>query len=380
MLAALDGHSGAPSARSPDPDAELELPDAPRACLLLVDGLGLEQLRHHADLAPSLNAAAADEPLDAAVPTTTATSLASLATGMPPGRHGLLGATIARVDGRPGEVDATRPMSLLKWRLHGTGPTVDLVDEILPEWFQPLPTMIERAVDVGLDPVVVGPVEHAGTGLNRALFRGGRLWPAADVDQLAGLTIDALRAQPRRLVYTYYGRLDATGHHHGVDSPDWRSALAELETLVVRLVENLPSDALLVVTADHGMVDLAADDLVDVDAAPNLLDGVTTVAGEPRFRQVHTDPGAADDVAATWRAHFGEAVWVFQRTQAVQTGWFGERIADRVLPRIGDVVVVARESIGIVQKTVDPRQAELRGHHGSVTDAERHVPLAVISP
>ena len=57
-----------------------------RACLLIVDGLGWEQLRDHPAAAPFLSELARNsKPITAGFPATTSTSLPSLGTGSPPG-------------------------------------------------------------------------------------------------------------------------------------------------------------------------------------------------------------------------------------------------------------------------------------------------------
>lgn len=347
-------------------DNGLGIPGAARGCLLLIDGLGSDQLQDHADLAPTLAGLRHPEPLDAACPTTTVTSLASLMTGCPPGSHGLLGATLALPDER-------RPMSLLKWRLHGVGDTVDLTDRYVPEDFQPVATVLQRAADAGLDPVSVGPAAHAGTGLNRALLRGAPLWPATGTDEIVELVNCAMREH--RFVYAYYGLLDAAGHHGGVDSRPWREQLLAVDRLVERLTDGLPSDAVLAATSDHGMLDVPGDDLYDIDREPTLLEGVRVVAGEPRFRHVHVDAdGDREQVRRRWARRFADDLLVASREQAIAAGWFGP-VDDRHRDRIGDVVAVSLGTLSIVQKTVDPLQADLRGHHGALTPAERYVPL-----
>lgn len=350
----------------------LGLGSAPRACLLLIDGLGFHQLRDHAHLAPWLSEAVRPDPLDAVCPTTTVASLASLGTGRVPGEHGLIGATIALVD-------QDRPMNLLRWKLAGVGLKRPMLEDQPPERLQPLPTVLQRAAGAGLDPVTVGPREHDGTGLNRAALRGGRHVGADTPAELVTILPAVMSELDRRFVYAYHGALDLAGHTHGVGSREWCAELTSIDRLVSELARRLPTDALLVITADHGMVDIAEDHLIEVADIAGLLDGVRVVAGEPRLRHVHVREGAAADATEAWRDALGDRCWVLSREEAVEAGWFGT-VPDRMRTRIGDVVVAAREPVGIVQKTVDPKQRELLGHHGSLTDAEVHVPLAVIRP
>jgi hypothetical protein len=128
------------------------------------------------------------------------------------------------------------------------------------------------------------------------------------------------------------------------------------------------------------MVDLRPDERVDLADQPELAAGVRLLAGEARARHVHTRRGAAADVLAAWRELLGHAMWVHPREEAIAAGWFGPRVLDRVRPRIGDVVAAAFGPVGVLDRKVDPAQARLTGHHGSMTPAEQLVPLIEIRP
>jgi hypothetical protein len=337
--------------------------------LLVVDGLGWEQLLANADAAPFLaEAAGRGRPVTAGFPATTSASLASLGTGLPPGEHGLVGYTVSL----PG---LDRPMNLLRWELYGFGPPADLLTEVVPERFQPLPTVLERSRDAGLQISLVGPPEHAASGLSRAILRGANFLGAPFLPEVVSVTIDALAREPRVPVYAYHPFLDTTGHVKGVGSAEWLEHLSAVDQAVSSIADGLPPSGTLFVTADHGMVNLSEDQKVDTADAPELMEGVLTLAGEPRARHVHCRPGAADEVLANWRERLGEEMWVVTAEQAVDEGWFGRRVEDRVRPRIGDVVAAARGPIGVFQREVDPLQAMLLGHHGSMTSAEQLVPL-----
>ncbi len=128
-------------------------------------------------------------------------------------------------------------------------------------------------------------------------------------------------------------------------------------------------------SGEHGMVGVGDVDRVDLDQSAALLDGVSAIGGEARARHVYTDDGAAAAVLQTWRETLGDRAWVVSRDEAIAAGWFGERIADSVRQRIGDVVAAGRDSTVMVRRTVEPVESGLVGHHGSLTAAEQYVPL-----
>jgi predicted AlkP superfamily pyrophosphatase or phosphodiesterase len=337
-------------------------------CLLLVDGLGSELLRANREVAPFLNSLA-KEPLTAGFPATTVASISSLATGLPPGQHGLVGYTMAI----PGE---SRAFNALTWSLYGIGPRVSLLDEFVPERVQPQTTIAERAVANGIRVVRIGPSIHDGSGLTRAVWRGGEFRSAETLEAVITQTVEALKPSPS-FVYAYHSKLDAAGHIYGVASQEWRDELGSIDRSVQAFTERIPAGSLLIITGDHGMVDLAPDQRLDVAEVPELRAGVRLLAGEARARYVYTQPGAESQVLAAWKATLGDRMWIWSREEAIATGAFGPVVTPAARQRIGDVVAAAHAPIGIVERAVDPAQARLVGHHGSFTAAEQVVPLLV---
>ena len=267
-------------------------------------------------------------------------------------------------------------MNPLKWRLMGQGPKVDLLKEIVPEQFQRVTTVFERAAADGVEVTQVAPMYQAGSGLTRAALRGGEFRPTFSSGDLVDGVLTALGGSDRTLVYAYHGDLDMTGHVRGPGSQAWALELAHIDLTIRAIAERLPAGAALIVTADHGMVHVETP--VDFDREPLLQAGVRGLGGEPRARHVYTEPGAAPDVAAAWRDRLGADFTVLTRGEVTGEGWFGPTVGPEAAPRIGDVVVVPTGTSAITRSGAEPLQSNLVGHHGSLTPAEMIVPLYVI--
>lgn len=343
-------------------EAKIDLGEVSGACLLLVDGLGAELLDTHADDAPVL-AGLRGRTLQVGFPATTAAGLAAVGTGHRSGLHGMVGYSFRVPDS--GVINA------LRWRQHPWGP--DLREELIPEEVQPLPTTFERAARSGVAVSVVSGAQFDGSGLTRAALRGGNYVGVHALGDLAHAVRSVL--DERGFCYGYHADLDMIGHLHGPGSPAWRMQLRQVDRLVESVVEALPPGGLLAVVADHGMVTADANQTVDLDASPDLMDGVHSIGGEPRARHVYVADGAGAAVLDTWRATLGDRAWVAGRDEAIAAGWFGAEVSDRVRHRIGDVVAAARESAVLVRRTVEPLESALVGQHGSLTTAEQRVPL-----
>lgn len=338
-----------------------QLAEVRRIAVLLVDGLGWYQLSTAAPYAPTLTELAADaRQLTTGFPSTTPTSLVSLGAGAPPGAHGVLGFRV----NVPG---TERVLTHIAWR-----------DEPDPLRWQPLPTQLQRAAEAGVTVTAVTRPEFEGSGLTAAAYRGGVFRGAAGVDELAREMLAALTAgSGPTLVSGYYPDLDREGHLAGVGSVSWRAAAAEVDQLLARLLDGLPPDAALLVTADHGQLNIPPEHRWDIDEDPRLRNGVRLIAGEPRVRYLHVTPGATEDVIAVWRGILGEAAWVVERDEAIAAGWFGP-VPEEHLARVGDVVVACHGTYAVVASRSDhPTEAKLVAYHGSYTAAEMMIPLIV---
>ena len=341
------------------PPRGLELPPASAYVVFLVDGLGAELLRRHRHAAPWLASLLdhADPPLTAGVPSTTATSLTSLGTGLPPGAHGLVGFT-SRI---PGTDDL---LTALAW-----SKAVD------PVQWQPHPTAFARLAAAGVAVTAVNKREFRGSGLTVAAHRGAEFVGADRVGERIAAVVAATAQRPS-LTYMYDGDLDWTGHRFGVASSAWLQQLAMVDAEAEQLRETLPPDVRLVVVADHGMLDSPPGSRLDVSDHPELRDGLALIGGEARFRHLYARGGAVSDVVATWQERLGDRAVVLTRDEAIVRGWFGA-VAASVRPRLGDVVVACTGDAAVLDSDAFPYEASLIGLHGSLTPVEMLVPLIV---
>jgi predicted AlkP superfamily pyrophosphatase or phosphodiesterase len=338
-----------------------ELDGVRRVAVLLLDGFGHHLLGQAAQASTTVGAMHHGElgtltPITATVPSSTPISLASLACGLPPGEHGIIGFTV---------------------RVPDTG---DLVTHIRwdgapdPETWQPEPTCFEQAAADGVVCTVVSSGTFRDTGLTRAIYRGADWLPAIAPREVAEGTLAALARGHRSLVYAYLPDVDTAGHFHGIGSPEWLEAVAEVAEAIDGILTGLPSDAALLVTADHGMVNVT--DRLRVDQRPDLRHGVEAIAGDGRMRYLYTAPGAVEEVRQAWTEAVGGRAEVIGRDEAVDRGWFGPKVTARSRERIGDLVVACRDTFVVVGVEGEPPHvARLIGQHGGLTAAEMSVPL-----
>jgi len=359
--------SAAASLGIPGFENRLNLPAARRVCVVLADGLGRSLLKQKSAHTPFLRSlmqqgqGAVPVALDSSFPSTTASSLASFGTGLPAGQHGMVGYDVL-------DPDQDKVVNMLGNWDAGVDPG---------EW-QPFPTVFERA-SPHTDVTTISLPQFGTSPMTQAALRGGRFIAAGTPHARTAAAAEAMVGPESSLMYFYVNDLDKAGHRYGCQSAEWEHQLEELDATVRRLNETLPPGTTVLLTADHGMLDVPESQRIDYSAEPALISGVRHTAGEPRMVHLYLEPDAGEQHRArlieSWRARFGDRIWAFTREEAVAAGLFGSVRAE-VGPRIGDVMIAARDALAFYDtRRVRPTALEVVGQHGSLTKAEREVPL-----
>lgn len=344
LIAALRGEPG-------------PLPGARSVVLVVIDGLGAISLRAHAGHARRLSSTMSKRDVAQSVfPSTTAAALTSIVTGAWPGEHGLVGYRV---------LDRSRDLlvnQLSGWESDGLDPAT----------WQAAPTVFERVGAQGHPSFAVGVAAYARSGFTRATLRGAEFVAAQSPAERVE-TAYALAAQhPGSLVYCYLPEVDKAGHKHGIASGQWTAALEEVDAA---LDARIPPEVGVLVTSDHGMVDVPPNRQVVLDESH--LAGIRHVGGEPRMLHVYLEPDAdAAAVTARWRADLDGLADVVTHAEAITAGLFGPVVTDAAAGRVGDLLVVARGSRAVYDGTAsDQRGRGMVGQHGGITPEERQVPL-----
>lgn len=337
--------------------------------VLLVDGFGYEQLLEYKAHTPFLRKHLSPETeIRCGFPSTTVTSLASLTTGLPAGCTGLVGySTRHQV--------AQRAVNFIQW------------EELpAPRQVQQQQTIFEQLSAAGVNNCVVSRRDYQFSNLTAAVLRGGNFAGADTASELIETTDSIMRKN--RFAYVYWSQLDSRGHHYGVGSSQWVSALEEVDALVRALVDNLKPNQELIVTADHGMINADLGNPFDLASVPHLSNQIAVVAGEPRCTQIFLHDVFSDSDAAAQpkvakfsldlQEALGDQGLVIPKQQAIELGLFGDRVETHVLPTIGDVLVLATgNSIVVDSGRQNEAMRSLVGVHGSLTSAEVRIPRLV---
>ena len=329
------------------------LQEAERIVLLVIDGLGYEQLQRHAHIAPNLMSLVGGS-ITTIAPSTTASALTSLVTGASPAEHGIVG---YRMDMGDSIINS------LRW----WSDTRDLRKVHPPATVQPIPPF------VGMTIPVVSRAELEGSAFTEAHLRGSRPcgWRAASsiVAQCANLI-----SSGEKFVYAYYDGIDKIAHERGFGAY-YDSEIAATDWLVGSLLNTLPSGTTLAITADHGQVQV--DDNV-VHLSDDIKASLHHQSGEGRFRWLHAKRGQESDLLQIATDSYSDIAWVASRDQVIEEAWLGParggRIADQVKRRLGDVALVPFTATTF-DDPLDSGPFSLVCRHGSLTADEMFVPF-----
>ena len=336
----LTGHGLHPGLH---PDLAAAIPEAKSYVLVLFDGLGDHQLAHPA--AAPMRASRVGV-IDAGWPTTTTVSMATVATGMTPAEHGLLGYQM-RIP------ETGHVVNTIKWITQWGEPIDYDMGDLLPT-----PNLWERLARAGIEPITVQPWNYADSPMSRMLYRGCRFEAWRTEDEAADIAAE-LASVPGRLVFSYMPHIDFAAHVSGQPSVEYTAAVTIASRMWERLARLLPSRAVAVGTADHGHVDVPQNQRIDI---PKVAHDDRDFGGDPRAPFVYGDVASvAAELGVDWRPLNEMEEWWGPGTR--HPG-FKERAPDGVLlPPPGWVVF---------HRHADER---LIGQHGGLTDQEMRIPL-----
>jgi hypothetical protein len=326
-----------------------------REVLILIDGMGQDAIDKYGDQFPIFDELKQVKKLYTNFPSTTATSLSTLGTGVLPGVHGMLGYTV-----RVPRSD-NRLLNALKWD-----------ERVDPVMWQKVPTLFERAVLAGVSVTHVAAKRYEGSGFTQAALRGAKYVGANGVDEMATAVSAALKPQPS-FVYTYLNTLDSAGHSDGVGSDKWLTALQQVSEFITKVKQLAPAGTRIWVTSDHGMVNSTEQIILGQDN--KLLENVTLIGGEPRARHIYIKEGAASETIAQWQEFFGNKARVLSKESAIKDGLFGPVVTEDSHDRLGDLIAIANNDLILVDPARVREESSMVGHHGGVTDIEVEIPL-----
>ena len=332
----------------------LDLPKATSAIVLMIDGLGFVNLQQHAR--GFLFSQLTDRDFaSCGFPSTTASSITSFATASNPSDHGLFGYSIFN---------------------RSTSENVNLLSGLdkfsILEYLKVAPISEKSQAKVH----AVTLKDYEDSGFTRATMNGAKHHFAEQISERLELAREIVATQPGSLVYVYLPELDKQAHRTGVSSSAWGELLDHVDQSVQMLVAKLPSDVGLLVTADHGVVDIDLGRHLFLEDLADFGDDLLSVCGDPRATYVYLAESAdKGPIREELAKNLAERAAVVTPPELVELGYWQPSLLedDDLLP---DFVVVATADVAIFhRKFSNAASQKMVGHHGAVSEAETKVPL-----
>ena len=328
----------------------LKLQRVKSAVVVLIDGLGLVNLQQNSGHARNLTRmleASGSQGIRCGFPSTTAVSLVSLGTGLRAGEHGILGYRVLDA--------ADKPKNMLTgWEN----------DEEARSW-QPNETVFELAVKAGVVAHMVASPEYAATGFTALSMSGANFSGVADLNDRV-LAAQAIAKTNGTICYLYFAELDQAAHRFGVDSKQWRETLEAIDSAIALL----RGDFGVLVTADHGIVDVEVSGQIYLEDIPGFSDAASFAVGDPRALFAYGDAVGA----RTALQLAGTQVYAVTPEELIALGWIAPEL--RTMGKAPDLVIIAKPGYACYdRRTANPRSLAMVGQHGGISDEEMRVPL-----
>ncbi|EXI74582.1 MAG TPA: alkaline phosphatase family protein [Candidatus Accumulibacter phosphatis] len=333
--------------------------------LLLVDGLGLRMLTRHA-ASPQLQRHLLGS-LTSVFPSTTASAITTVMSGLAPAQHGLTGWHMHLE-----EVDQT--LAILPLTPRQEAPRL-LPEQLPPQLFSHASLFATLTRECW----VVAPRSIAASPFNAWHARGARVAAYTSLAEMYSCLADLLleTASPR-YIYAYYPELDSLSHHYGSDSRQAQHALAEIDSGFAELLRRVRgSNSWLVLTADHGFIDSPPRRVITLDDHPQLAALLQRpLCGERRVAYCYVAEDDRPAFEAYVRRHLARAVHLHRSEQLVAAGWFGPPPwHPRLHSRIGDYTLLMKDNWTIKDWLPGERRFAMLGVHGGISASEMRIPL-----
>ena len=175
----------------------------------------------------------------------------------------------------------------------------------------------------------------------------------------------------RNYIYAYWDEPDATMHKNGVDGDDIRQLLSDIEAKTEQLAGEL-NDTLLLITADHGHINIRTRILTDYPDITECLLRMPSM--EPRALNFFIKEGRQQQFEQAFRKHFGETFLLFSKNEVRKKQLLGCGNNHAKLDQmLGDYLAVAIDDIALCNT-----ESEHKGNHAGLTEEEMTIPLIAV--
>lgn len=348
--------------------APIELPEAQHYFLCLIDGLSDNLFLENEPNLNFLKTSDEHKTVVSGFPSTTAASLTSLATGLDSIEHGIVGSAFCH---------DKKYFSPLRWSyLSKEDPSLPRAetDILIPKgtWGE----MYKEGIQINAFlPLVIANSEYT-----KNVFSNAQIHSYEDSTLLINKISQTVKTTHKTFSYIYFGNLDYIGHIQGAGSKEWKDELFSLESIIKNISRVIPKNSVLIVTSDHGMINIENKNMTDFSQMTDLKKETYLICGDIRARHIYLKSEYKKEInLAKWHNCLGENFNIYSRNMAINNQIFGSHINPTFSERLGDLIIVSKNQYGLIDTSslYDQYQTSWIGHHGAISDDEQRIPLLI---
>jgi len=233
-------------------------------------------------------------------------------------------------------------------------------------------------------------IANAFCPCSKILFQGSNIKPAQTAsDLIAGLRKNLEENKDKTAYFfVHIDTPDAIAHKYGPNSPQYYTELSNItyllnNELVQKLDPKTAKDTLLLLTADHGGVDVDIEKTVFLPkTALHMQTGINqepiTPIGSYREIFLHIEETKLAETKQWLHKKIGDKAQIIETAEATKEGLFGiDQVSEGFFERAGNLLILPYGNQTIWFKDSSEREINYLGQHGGLSRQEMLVPFAV---
>jgi predicted AlkP superfamily pyrophosphatase or phosphodiesterase len=357
-----------------------------KVVLIVIDGFGFNQFQKYQQdnqFLANLTNKGEVHPLTSVFPSQTTNALTTLNTGLTPQEHGLFEYYIYLKEA--GIVNA------LRFERIGTKKSKLIEQGFDPHLMYSGGNIQRRLQKEGIKTYTHMNASNASLACTKLVFEGSTIMSTyKNSDAIVKLRKNIEQNRDSAYFFVHLETLDTISHEYGPESQEYNAELQAITFLLQKeLVEKLNPQAaqetLLLLTADHGGVQVAPEETIYLSLNSESITNAKIGAhrkkimptGSPRDIFLHVKEQKLLETKEALIKSIGKKAQVLETQEALQAGLFGVgKPNSDFLTRTGNLLVMpyGRETLWFEHRS--GRKIPLRGQHGGLNAEEMWVPFA----
>jgi hypothetical protein len=366
-----------------------EVEGANKVVLFVLDGFGYNQfIRYHKEqkFLSSLAEKSDVFHLTSIFPSQTTNALTSLNTGLTPQEHGLFEYYIYIK-----EVD--RIVNTLRFEPLGSRVRNELLDRgFSPEILFNGHTIQSRLKEAGIKSFTHIYASYAYSHYSKLLFKDSAFIPSLKSSDLI-VTLKKKLEQEKGPAYffVHLSNLDTISHEYGPNSYEYEAELSAIsylmnKELIQKIDPQTAKETLLMLTSDHGGVNITPQDTTYLNGFCNILDNLQNgksgnkilPTGSARDVFLHIKPDKLVETQESLQKRVGHKAKIIETKDAINNGLFGRgKPRKKFVDRAGNLLILPYDKETVWFDHFPEIKYNPIGQHGGLSSEEMIVPLAV---